>query len=60
MKNIILITFLTFNLAVLTVSAQKYVYDIDRTEFHDDMIHENVRRIIRLPSVNGLQSVILK
>jgi len=34
--------------------AQKYVYDINRTEYHDDMIFENVRRIIRLPAVNGL------
>ena len=34
--------------------AQKYMYDIDRTEYHDDMLYERVRRIIRLPSVNGL------
>ena len=39
------------------VSAQKYIYDIDRTEYHDDMLYENVRRIIRLPSVNGLVPV---
>ena len=46
-------------LLVLTTAgyAQKYVYDIDRTEYHDDMLYENVRRIIRLPSVNGLTPV---
>ena len=37
--------------------AQKYVYDINRTEYHDDMLYESVRRIIRLPSVNGLLSI---
>ena len=37
--------------------AQKYVYDIDRTEYHDDMLYENARRIIRLPSLNGLYPV---
>ena len=39
------------------VFAQKYVYDINRTEYHDDMLYENTRRIIRLPVVNGLTPV---
>ena len=42
--------------ATITFS-QKYVYDINRTEYHDDMLYENTRRIIRLPSVNGLTPV---
>jgi len=37
--------------------AQQYVYDVNRTEYHDDMLYDNVRRIIRLPSVNGLVAV---
>jgi len=36
---------------------QKYIYDIDRTEYHDDMLYTGVRRMIRLPSVNGLVPV---
>ena len=48
------IFFLAFSTASL---GQKYVYDVDRTEYHDDMLYESVRRIIRLPSVNGLLSV---
>ena len=49
-----------FSLVLLLVTlstsifAQKYIYDIHRTELHDDMLFERVRRIIRLPSVNGL------
>ena len=49
-------TFLFLLLASATY-AQKYVYDIHRTEYNDDMIHGRVRRIIRLPSVNGLLPV---
>ena len=52
-------SFLTFLLLLPATVAfgQKYVYDINRTEYHDDMLYENTRRIIRLPSVNGLTSV---
>jgi len=55
-KNYLFLTFLFFLLST-TLSAQKYVYDLDRTEYHDDMLYESVRRIIRLPSVNGLLPV---
>ena len=50
------IQFLAFLLFLLSTAgyAQKYIYDVDRTEYHDDMLYENARRIIRLPSVNGL------
>ena len=44
-------------LSATTSFAQKYVYDINRTEYHDDMLYDNVRRIVRLPSVNGLTPV---
>ena len=52
-------SFLTFLFLSFSATsfAQKFVYDIDRTEYHDDMLYESVRRIIRLPSVNGLQSI---
>ena len=43
-----------FLMLTTSMFAQKYIYDIDRTEYHDDMLFERVRRIIRLPSVNGL------
>jgi predicted metal-dependent phosphoesterase TrpH len=48
--------FLTVLLLLLSTTSysQKYVYDVNRTELHDDMTFERVRRIIRLPSVNGL------
>ena len=51
--------FLTALFLLLSMAgyAQKYVYDIDRTEYHDDMMYENTRRIIRLPSLNGLVPV---
>ncbi|MDR0795259.1 MAG: PHP domain-containing protein [Tannerella sp.] len=55
-KLFFFLTFLFF-LAATTSYAQKFVYDINRTEYHDDMLFESVRRIIRLPVVNGLLSV---
>ena len=48
---LVVLLFLTFSTSMF---AQKYVYDVHRTEMHDDMLFEQVRRIIRLPSVNGL------
>jgi hypothetical protein len=41
----------------VTSYSQKYVYDINRTDLHDDMSMPGARRIIRLPSVNGLTPV---
>ena len=55
-KNNAFLTFLLL-LSATTSFAQKYIYDINRTEYHDDMLYENVRRIIRLPAVNGLEPV---
>jgi len=43
-----------FLLSATVAHAQKWVYDVDRTEYHDDMLYTSVRRMIRLPSVNGL------
>ena len=37
--------------------AQRHLYNVDRIELHDDMLYHSVRRIIRLPSVNGLAPV---
>ena len=53
---VLFLTILFLSLSTLSYS-QKYVYDIDRTEFHDDMLYENTRRIIRLPSVGELTPV---
>jgi len=57
MKNLYLFFAFLLLLVSTTSYAQKYVYDIDRTELHDDMSFSNVRRIIRLPSVNGLTPI---
>lgn len=46
-----------FLMLTSSMFAQKYIYDVDRTEFHDDMLYNRVRRIVRLPSVNGLLPV---
>jgi len=54
MKRLYPLLAFLFLLTVIASNAQKYVYDIDRTEYHDDMLYNGVRRIIRLPSVNGL------
>ena len=45
---------LLFLMPAASMFAQKYIYDVHRTEYHDDMLFYDVRRIIRLPSVNGL------
>ena len=57
MKRLYPFLIFLFLLSATASFAQKYVYDIDRTEYHDDMLYETVRRIIRLPSVNGLLPV---
>ena len=57
MKSFFYLLTIAFFLLSTVSYSQKYVYDIDRTEFHDDMTYGNVRRIIRLPSVNGLTPV---
>ena len=36
------------------VFAQNFIYDVDCTNYFDDMLYDRVRRIIRLPTVNGL------
>jgi len=46
--------FLLFIFLSTSVFSQKHLYNVDRIELHDDMLFENVRRIIRLPTVNGL------
>lgn len=57
MKTLYLLLSFLFLLPSTGMHAQKYVYDIDRTEFHDDMRFVDARQIISLPSVNGLLPV---
>ena len=55
MKTLIKYSFVFLFLMLETAMfAQKYIYDVDCTDYFDDMHFDRVRRIIRLPSVNGL------